>query len=62
LTGLITLEGIKIVRQATDDMKLIWLHPLGTVGIMCKLDYMTAESEQDSLMINVTNMRTTHFL
>ncbi len=42
-------------------MKLIWLHPLGTVGIICKLSDMAAESEQDSLMINVTNMRTTHF-
>jgi hypothetical protein len=65
LTGLITLEGIKIlviVRQVIDNMKLIWLHHLGTVGIMCKLDDMTAESEQDSLMINVTNMRATHFL
>jgi hypothetical protein len=64
MTGLITLEGIKIlviIRQATDNMKLIWLVPLGTVGIMCKLYDITAESEQDSLMINVTNMRTTHF-
>lgn len=42
-------------------MKIIWLHPLGTVGIICKLSDMAAESEQDSLMINVTNMRTTHF-
>jgi len=41
-------------------MKLIWLHPLGTVGIMCKLYDITGESEQDSLMINLTNMRTTH--
>jgi len=65
MTGLITLEGIKIlviIRQATDNMKLIWLHPLGTVGIMCKLYDITAKSEQDSLMINVINMRTTHFL
>jgi hypothetical protein len=65
LTGLITLEGIKIlviVRQAIDNMKLIWLHHLGTVGIICKLGYMAGESEQDSLVINVTNMRTTHFL
>jgi hypothetical protein len=65
LTGLITLERIKIlaiIRQATDNMKLIWLHPLGTDGIMYKLYDITAESEQDSLMINVINMRTTHFL
>ena len=43
-------------------MKLIWLHPLGTVGIICKLGDMAAGSEQDSLMINITNMRTKHFL
>lgn len=48
--------------QATDDMKLIWLHHLSIVRIICKLGYMADESEQDSLMINVTNMRATHFL
>jgi hypothetical protein len=44
-------------------MKLIWLHPLDTVGTICIIgDKIVAESELNLGMINVRHMRTTHFL
>ena len=56
------LSHSHIVKLPTDNMILIWLHPSGTAGILSELVDVTAESEQDYLMINVMNMRTTHFL
>ncbi len=44
-------------------MKLIWLHPLDTVGTICIIgDKIAAESERYLGMINVRHVRTTHFL